>query len=107
MARLKTAYRNPAKPPVETPTPSVQIGDDQKTQPSASTTINFETDKAEPSVAIVGEAGEPGDAVTEALQKAAEADEASEVLKRQLAHLQASEQAQREFATQVAAQRAA
>jgi hypothetical protein len=91
--RLKSAYRE--KPAENYPAPSVQI-DDQPVQPSETTTVNFDTDT--PAVAIVGEAGEPGDAVTEALQKAVEADEASEVLRRQLQHLHASEELQRHAA---------
>lgn len=91
--KTKTAYREKI-PAVETPATNIP---EEPIQPSETVDINFNTtDKAE-----------PNEAVAEAIQKAAEADEASEALKRQLAHLQASEQAQKDFAAQVAAQRAA
>jgi hypothetical protein len=93
--KTKTAYRYREKIPAaeNNPAPSVEI-DDQPVQPSETTTINFDTE-------------EPNEAVAEAIQKAAEADDAAAALMKQLAHLRASEQAQREFATQIAAQRAA
>jgi hypothetical protein len=75
-------------------------------QPSESVKIDFATDKAEavePGVTIVG-ANEPGDAVTEALQKAVEADEAALSLRRQLEHLRTSEALQRQHVQQMAQQ---
>jgi hypothetical protein len=92
--KTKSAYRLPknnipAEEPADIP---------ENIQPSASITINFETDKAEP--AVVEEKQyypEPGP----------EPDEATAALVRQLQHLRASEQAVREFGQRVAAQRAA
>lgn len=99
--KTKTAYREPRKiPAAENSAPDIP----ESVQPSASTTIDFNTDKAEPTVTIVGDAGEPGDAVTEALQKAVEADEASEALRRQLQHLHVSEALVRRHAEQMAQQ---
>jgi hypothetical protein len=91
--KTKSAYREKIPAAENNPAPRVEI-DDQPIQPSETTTINFDTE-------------EPNEAVAEAIQKAAEADDAAAALMKQLAHLRASEQAQREFATQVAAQRAA
>ena len=84
MARLKTAYRE------KIPTPNISESDGPP-QPSASTTIDFNTtDKAEPAVGIVDAAEYP------------EPSEASEALRRQLEHLRASEEAQRQYAQRMA-----
>ena len=97
---LRSRYRERI-PAVENSTPDIP----ERVSPSERVEINFDTtDKAEPAVAIVGEAGEPGDAVTEALQKAVEADEAALSLRRQLEHLRTSEALQRQHAQQMAEQ---
>jgi hypothetical protein len=82
---VKTAYKTPA--------PRVQI-DDEKIQPSESVHIDFGTDKAEPSVAIVSADEFPLDEATLALQK-------------QLAHLKQSEELQRNHARYAAQQQMA
>lgn len=84
--RLKSAHRTPATPAANSEEPP---------QPSESVKIDFDTNQAEP-VDIV--------AIDTAIP---EPDEATAALQKQLDHLRASEQAQREFAQQVAAQRAA
>jgi pyruvate/2-oxoglutarate dehydrogenase complex dihydrolipoamide acyltransferase (E2) component len=91
--KTKTAYRLPKDIPAEASNiPEIK---DDPIQPSESVRINFDTSKAEPPVAVV------------AADEIPEPDEASAALLKQLAALRASEQAQKEFATQVAAQRAA
>ena len=70
--KTKTAYREKIPAAENNPAPRVEI-DEQPVQPSETTHIEF-ADKVEPS-----------GAVAEAIQKAAEADEASEALKKQLA----------------------
>lgn len=84
--RLKSAHRTPATPAANSEEPP---------QPSESVKIDFDTNQAEP-VDIV--------AIDTAIP---EPDEATAALQKQLDHLRASEQAQREFAQQVAAQRCA
>jgi hypothetical protein len=84
--KTKTAYRPKNIPAEETPAPS----DDQEIiQPSASTTINFDTNKTDPPVAVV----------------AVDPDEAALALQNQLAHLKKSEDLQRQYAAQLARQR--
>jgi len=90
MARLKTAYRNPEKPPADTPAPSVPV-DDERIQPSETTRIEFTDPKAaEPAVAVVSQDQYP------------EPDEATLALQKQLADLKKSEQMQREYAQRMA-----
>ena len=95
--KTKSAYRLPKNIPAEEPSNIPPAREEEPPQPSETTRVEFTNgaNKVEPSVAIVSADEYP------------QPDEASEALKKQLAHLQASEQAQREFATQVAAQRAA
>jgi hypothetical protein len=91
--KTKTAYR-PKNIPVETPAPSVPV-DDERIQPSATTSIEFTNNKTDPAVAVVSADEYP------------QPDEATLALQKQLADLRKSEQMQREFATHVAVQRAA
>jgi hypothetical protein len=105
--KTKTAYREKTpvetpnlqalsdylKPrPAETPAPNIKI-DDEPIQPSETTHIEFNTDKAEPS-----------EAVTAALVAAEQADAAKESLLRQLGHLRQSEELQRQHAQHMAQQ---
>ena len=85
--RTKSAYRTKLADNTPAETPNIP----ERVQPSETTHIEF-TDKPEPVAAI---------------EPATDTDEATATLLQQLQHLRASEQAQREFATQVAAQRAA
>jgi hypothetical protein len=89
--KTKTAYRLPKNTPAEEPADIPE-----EIQPSASTTINFNTDKSDPVEATVA-----------AIEPVAPADEATLALQKQLADLKKSEALQREFAQRVAAQRAA
>ena len=85
--RMKSAYRE--KPATETPAPNISK---EPPQPSETTRVEFTDPKAaEPTVGIVNVADYP------------EPDEATVALRKQLAHLRASEQAQREYAAQMAA----
>ena len=86
---IKSAYKTPA--------PNTEIKDEPPPQPSETTHIDFTNgaDKAEPTVAIVSADEYP------------QPDEATVALMRQLDHLRASEQAQKDFAAQRAAQMAA
>src|SRR6478672_1708017 len=83
--RLKSAYRE--KPAAETP--------EEPPQPSESVRVEF-VDKTN-----------PDDGTIASVDTAIPTDEAGAALRQQLQHLRASEQAQKDFATQIAAQRAA
>jgi hypothetical protein len=89
--KTKTAYREPRKiQAVETSAPDIP----ERVQPSERIAINFETDKAEPSIGVVSADEIPLDETTVALQN-------------QLAHLKKSEQLQREHARYAALQQMA
>jgi hypothetical protein len=88
---LRSRYRESAR---NIPTAEPANIPETPPQPSETTHIEF-TDKAEPAIGIVSADEIPSP------------DEATIALKKQLADLRESERLQREFATQVAAQRAA
>ena len=97
MARLKTAYRNPEKPPTETLAPSVAPDKPRlllDTQIVEADPSREELLPAEPAVAVVSQDQYP------------EPNEAAEALKRQLEHLRTSEELQRRHAQMSAQQMA-